>query len=100
MFDFIKKQKNYKPKSCHYETPTWQPASINTRLIIVPISNVIAIVREESCKLRKKKVQTFVTPYLKMSLNSFFSSLTLLTAFIVLLFSSVTFAEEEKKKRN
>lgn len=98
MFDFIKKQKNYKPKSCHYETPTWQPASINTRLIIVPISNVIAIVREESCKLRKKKVQTFVTPYLKMSLNSFFSSLTLLTAFIVLLFSSVTFAEEEKKK--
>jgi len=98
MFDFIKKQKNYKPKSCHYETPTWQPASINTRLIIVPISNVIAIVREESCKLRKKKVQPFVTPYLKMSLNSFFSSLTLLTAFIVLFFSSVTFAEEEKKK--
>ena len=98
MFDFIKKQRNYNPKSCHYETPTWQPASINTRLIIVPISSVIAIVREESCKLRKKKVQPFVTPYLKMSLNSFFSSLTLLTAFIVLLFSSVTFAEEEKKK--
>ena len=89
MFDFIKKQKNYKPKSCHYETPTWQPASINTRLIIVPISNVIAIVREESCKLRKKKVQPFVTPYLKMSLHSFFSYFNLHKAFIVLFLSLV-----------
>lgn len=95
MFNFIKKQKNCKSKSYHYEISIWHSASINAQLTIVVIRNVIAIVMEQ---LRQKKLQSFITLDSKPLLNSFCCSFTLLTSCILLLFSSITFAEEEKKK--
>lgn len=99
MFDFIEKQRNYSPKSCHWGTLTRQSASINTQLIIALLSNVLATISKEPCKLRKRKVQPFLKFYLEMFLNSFFCSLTLLTVLITIFGASVTFAEQEKKKK-
>jgi len=98
MFDFIEKQRNYSPKSCHWGTLTRQSASINTQLIIALLSNVLATISKEPCKLRKRKGQPFFKFHLEMFLNSFFCSLTLLTVLITIFGASVTFAEEEKKK--
>ena len=96
MFDFIKKQQDYSTKSNKYEECTNQFAVINTRLNnIVSLSNIIARNSKEPQKLKNAKVPSFTAP----SIETFFSFLTLLTAFITIFCASVTLAEEEKKKR-
>ena len=99
MFDFIKKQQDYSTKSNKYEECTNQFAVINTRLNnIVSLSNIIARNSKEPQKLKNAKVPSFTAPSIETFFSSFFSSLTLLTAFITIFCASVTLAEEEKKK--
>ncbi|WPX98529.1 hypothetical protein Megpolyxen_00362 [Candidatus Megaera polyxenophila] len=99
MFDFIKKQQDYSTKSNKYEECTNQFAVINTRLNnIFSLSNIIARSSQEAQKLKNAKAPSFTAPSIEMFFSSFFSSLTLLTAFITIFYASVTLAEEEKKK--
>ncbi len=48
--------------------------------------------------MKNAKAPSFTAPSIEMFFSSFFSSLTLLTAFITIFCASVTLAEEEKKK--